>query len=228
MIKILDKNKMINPLVRAYEWLDRDVLLRQYSKVARRWEGSGRNIYKLSSAIGIPSGLLGNLAAAFLSSENLLGSNLILSYPYGIDNAYNLRGLNGQIEETIDSNSRSIDPSFGFLKKNNRLARVPFFLSGVGLLGKVAYDTYNYFANGEVIPSDDFNLASLGLSNIGMASSMYLKDRDPKLLDKQPAWRRSLQSARERMEELSDRVRDWVPQPQPIPVRYETLDNQLD
>ncbi len=101
-------------------------------------------------------------------------------------------------------------------------------------MGKVGYDAYNYFANGEPIPSEDSFLITLGLSNLGMASSMYLKDRDPKLLDKQPAWRKALESARERVGELSDRVKegiqDWIPQPQPIPIpiRYQTLEDYTE
>ncbi|MDP3987347.1 MAG: hypothetical protein Q8P81_03940, partial [Nanoarchaeota archaeon] len=93
-------------------------------------------------------------------------------------------------------------------------------------------DTYNYFANGESIPNEDFGLASLGLSNLGLSFSMYLKDRDPKLLDKQPAWRRKFESAKKKTGELSDRLRDWVPQPQPelapIPIRYATQTKELE
>ena len=229
---------MTNPIAKAYKWLDEDVLLRQYSKVAKKWEDSGRDIYHLSSAIGTSSVCLGIVAVASLGIKLGLSPNSLMSayspslMSASIDFNHNIAGLGGEIEEISDSNSKSIDPFLEIFKKNNRISRVPFFLSGVGLVGKVGYDVYNYFANGESIPGEDFNLVSLGLSNIGIASSMYLKDRDPKLLDKQPAWRRAFQSSREKAGELSDRVKegvqDWIPRPGLVPVRCETQYNNLE
>lgn len=224
---------------RVYEWLDRDVLLRQYSKVAKRWEDKGRNIYTLSSAVGIPSFplrfLAGNLGGIIEPHSVRVVNEILNGFIHASDGYYNLDGLRGRVEESTDSNSKVIDRNI-LSRKLNRITRVPYFLSSVGLLGKVAYDAYNYLANGEPMPNEDFHLASLGLSNIGLASSMYLKDRDPKLLDRQPAWKRALESAKEKAGELSDRVRegvqDWVPRPQPelmpIPFRYETLEEYID
>ena len=42
---------------------------------------------------------------------------------------------------------------------------------------------------------------SLGYTFFGIASSMYVKESNPKMLDKAPAWKRAFNSAREKVAE---------------------------
>ena len=54
----------------------------------------------------------------------------------------------------------------------------------------------------------------LGLGALSQASSIYLKDRDPKLLEKKPFLKRAYES-------LKEKIADYMPQPAPVPVPVE-------
>lgn len=101
-----------------------------------------------------------------------------------------------------------------FYKKILNLFRMPFFLTGVGLLGKGIYDVFDYVktGNNDSLNSAFFDL-SIGYSFLGLSASIYVKDSDTKLLDK-----KSL------LEEVSDWTKDkmnsLVPQPIPEPTSF--------
>lgn len=213
---MLDEIKNSKP-ARAVKALDREVL-RQYSKVAKRWEDKGRDIYHLSSAVGISSliliGITGNRFFDILgiSSENF---KFMYLFPACWDNVDNLHGLRRKRnEELSDSSTKAIYPAERFYTTVNRAIRLPCFLSGIGMVGKTVYDAYNYLLNGEPIAlGEDFILAQTGLGFIGTASSMYLKDRDPKLLQKDPLWKRAYESAKSKYHETKEKIGELVPKP---------------
>ncbi len=211
--------------VKFVKAIDREVL-RQYSKIAKKWEDKGRNIYHLSSAVGLPGIILTGTASTPLNLQEL---ELVVGAFGGLDTGRNLLGLAGMVgDENIDNKIRVRDslPS----TYTNPIVRLPLLVSAVGLLGKVGYDIYNSFFNGEPMPAETADLAELGLGYLGLASSMYLKERDPKLLQKQPFWKTAYEKAKEKVAELGERARDWIPQPvpEPIPIRnYETLEDYV-
>ena len=202
---------MANPIVRAYEWLDKDFLLRQYSKAAKKWEDKGRDRYNLALLFDIPAGIGIILSGA--PPESLLGGLNLGDSAVGM---YNPEPTQGNVVSSYEYGTSMI----------RRFFRVPVFVGGAGL---TMIEGYNFLSGLVGSHNEPVNLDRLshGIGLLSLASSMYLKDRDPKLLDKQPAWRRAL----ERAGELSDRIRDWVPVPQPqpvpIPVRYETLEDYI-
>ena len=197
-------------------WLDEQVL-RQYTKLAKRWEDKGGNIYHLSSALGLPAkALIITGGDNFFGGYAGLGIDFLL---YNWDWAYNFDGLMGHIKEQDTTDSTiSLDPHIEFYKKVNRRVRLPTLLSGIGLVGKSAYDFVNYFANG--VPFDNSSLGSftLGLGLLSIASSQYLKDRNPKLLDKQPVWRNAY-------DWIKNKIGSLTPQHVPLPVPVQTYSN---
>jgi len=230
----------MNSLKRAYTYLDEDVLLRQYSKIAKRWEDSGRNVYHLSSAIGIPSLLVPlciNQVANRLLDVKVLYENYLdpiavslWPIPAATDVSRNIDGCKGLIEETSDPDARTTkDQLIRVESKVSKVARLPMFLAGVSLLGEFGYNIYSYFEHGEPMGAEVMYRLAYGLSELGIASSMYLKDRDPRLLQKTPAWRRAYQSSRVKLKDLAGRIGDWIPQPypEPAPVRYETIEERV-
>ena len=74
-----------------------------------------------------------------------------------------------------------------FYEKYNRTIRLPVFLTGVGFLGKSIYDVANYVMTGEPLTSETAMNATTGFGFLSLASSMYLKDQDPKSLEKNPS-----------------------------------------
>ncbi len=98
-------------------------------------------------------------------------------------------------------------------KKIQRVLRLPLIMAG-GYLG------YRGLTN--TLDGGSLQQLSLGIMgiilNVGLATSMYLKDTNPKLLDKEPAWKRAYNWLSEKAQSLVHR-----PVPVPVPTRYNTL-----
>lgn len=92
--------------------------------------------------------------------------------------------------------------------KGSKVVRTPLFLAGSTLLGKSAYDMGKTFFTGEPLP-DDFNTnVDSGLGFLYLASSMYIRDKDSKLLDKKPL----LNKAKDGLEKVTETL-----SPEPLP-----------
>ena len=196
-------------LLKPAKYLDEQVL-REYTKVAKKWEDGGRNIYHLSSAFGFPSKILivGGVDTLFFPRVGLLIDMAI----YNWDFIYNYVGLKGNlIEEKETNREKCINPEMDFFKQINRTVRLPTLVAGVSLIGKSTYDFYNYFAHGEPIEKDTLGAFTLGMGLVGIASSQYLKDRNPKLLKKDPAWKTISNFVKEKLSVLPP---EPVPSPQ--------------
>ncbi|MBI2106876.1 hypothetical protein HYT57_02725 [Candidatus Woesearchaeota archaeon] len=214
----------------SVKWLDEQAL-RQYTKVAKKWEDKGRNIYVLSSAISFPSIMLLCNIPQFKPTEHytvLFGSGVF----GGLDMGQNIIGLMGLIkDEIVDSDdAQPIGPRL-ISTQTNPIVRLPMLLTGIILLGRSGYDVYNYFANGEPMPNETPFLVQTGLAHIGIASSMYLKARNPKLLQKETLREKTYKLAKAKIEEFKEKAKDWLPQPQPVPIpirNYKKLEDCLD
>jgi|TARA_B100001971_G_C18178183_1_gene531143 hypothetical protein len=61
------------------------------------------------------------------------------------------------------------------------------FISGIGFSGKGVFDLYNYFANNDSSSlGEGLEDLSFGVSLFSNASAWYIRDSNPKLLDKKP------------------------------------------
>src|SRR3989344_6303914 len=114
----------LNSYLAPVKWLDEQTL-RQYSKVAKRWEDGGRNIYVLSSAIRFPSLMLLCNAFYFKTPEY---SNVVSIFGAfgGLDMGQNILGLNGLIkDEVVDSDDVRPIGSRLISMQTNPIVRLP-------------------------------------------------------------------------------------------------------
>ncbi len=110
---------------------------------------------------------------------------LILALP---DYLYSWHGLNYRNSDDVTTDAVALHPVYGRIRTYNALIRLPVFLSGIGLIGKFCYDIINFFATGEAIENESYAMAQLGMSMLSLATSMYIKEVDPKLLQKESAF----------------------------------------
>jgi len=139
----------------------------------------------------------------------------------GPDFNYNFMGLIGRVD-VDDSMIKTIRQEVYVFQKYNRAIRFPVFATGVGLVSKLGVDLFHYVVNGEPIDPSSWSSAEYGIGLLALASSMYIKEIDPKLLDKKPFWKSAYEWIKERIASLS-------PKPVPVPVQtYASLDDSVD
>ena len=78
------------------------------------------------------------------------------------------------------------------------------------LLAKTTLDV-NSIKNKTPLGADSYYALYGGLGHLSLASSMYLKETNPKLLERVPLWKRAYESLKEKIVSLA-------PSPVPIPV----------
>ena len=129
------------------------------------------------------------------------------------DLAYNFNLLTNKRLNYILNNSIVEDKFNYFSKKIQKVTRMPFLYLGL-------HSFYDFMAQ---IP-DNFYGEALSCATIftALASSMYLKDNDPKLLEKQPMWKDALDLAKKGYEKLLPQLA-----PQPIQSNY-SLEDQIE
>jgi len=188
--------KPVKALNTARKILDEEVL-RQYTKLTKKWEDKGRNIFKLTTPIGLASVITAvssiyfTPSSLYLTETNPLIDSVIIStsFIYAPDMALNIIGLAGLYnrEEITSDTVTSKRPFRSFIESVGRFSRLPVLLGGVGFLVKFGIDYGNYVITKEPLDVSEMGLyLTLGTSFLSYASSVYLKDGNPKLLDKEP------------------------------------------
>lgn len=213
----------LETILKPIKYLDEDILLRQYTKLGQRididkgikkyvigeilWE-----IYLFTSVIGLETNI------KLLGKSFNLNSYLILGIN---DKLYNLDGILGRFKEINNSSdSFALDKEKENYKKYNSIVRLPTFLFGVGLLGKFGIDVINSIKNRTPLESTSYYCLFDGIGHLSLASSMYLKETDPKLLDKVPLWKQALEYIQEKVSLIGQ-------QPIPVPtMNYEISKNK--
>ncbi len=165
----------------------REIVIDMDKEVQRFYTRIGRKIpekhlYKLTLPLGV-----------FGGNEGLVGMiNLYnLSYVLGFGGA-TFVGLNVGVDiismdltRNLPEGAASYHNAFvDFLRSINKRVRLPIFLAGTGHIGKFIYDAANYFLNGEPMSDNSFLCLQTGAGLLGLASSIYLKDQDPRLLER--------------------------------------------
>lgn len=205
----------LEKLLGPAKWLDEQVL-RQYTKISKNIPD--KKLYKMCIPLSL-AGTLGAItgASVFFDMKSIYGA--LIGFPSGYvcqaDVSWSRKGLSGRLEEYSDS--MSLDFKHELNKKLVRGVRLPTFLAGTAFLGVLFY---NALTNSDIATKEIVSCAAAGLGNLAFASSMYLKDRDPKLLQKQPFWKKAYDA-------LKDKVKALAPQPAPVPIpipnKYEAL-----
>ncbi len=213
----------LEELLKPVKWIDTQVV-KGYTKVGERFHLlEGKKKYAM--------GLFLDFVNAFSTTgpSHRLGLSLLdwcsyftINFP---DQQYNISGLAGEIKDETTSDVNAINPLEYKLRRHNSIMRFPTLLSGVGLVAKFGYDVYQSIREGTSLDQNSYDYLQWGLGQLSLASSMYLKAMDPKLLNKskQPFWQRVYSS-------LQEKIRSLAPQPAPVPVptSYSGLDTAVN
>ena len=181
------------------KWIDEQVL-RQYTKVTNLWEGKGSR-YTLAHIFNFSS----TLSFAVFSEI----SHVTLISPLALLATDLARNVFEPFERNEGTGEIAQHPVKVLYTSIGNLIRLPSFLFGVSMIGKSTLSLVDYLktkdTNSLMAAAEDF---SLGYSFFGLASSIYVKDFDPKLLDKPPFWKQAMDYIKEKLS----------PQPVPVPI----------
>ncbi len=203
----------LEEFLKPVKYVDEQVL-RQYTKVGKRLKlDEGRRKYTVGMGLWVTHLMICAPIGRELIGAAELPIRMILNIP---DYIYNFEGIMGMIKEETTSENKTIDPIINFYRKHNSVARLPIFTAGIGLIGKCGVDLFNYITKGEPMESDSYNSLIYGIGLLSLASSMYIKEIDPKLLDKQPFYKAAYGWMKEKL----------IPAPQPI-TAYSTLEDKI-
>ena len=175
--------------------------------------------YWLCTAVGVIG-----LSALVQSASKLLSTTEL--YPLHAitlpDTIYNGRGILGNVRDEVSSGSESSisDGITYFLRAYNRIVRTPTFLGGVGFVGAYVIDLLSSAVQGTAMKTESILYLQAGLGLILVSSSMYLKDTDPQLLDKEPGLKRLYGWLKEKAESA---ISQQLPRPILVPI---PVDNQ--
>lgn len=201
----------LESLLKPIKYLDESIILRQYTKLGQKIKiGEGNKKYHIgfclwASYVGLTTTTNINL----FGSGFEIASYLVSGYNDGV---YNIQGVNNQFEDEEDSESMVIDREKNFRTKYNSCVRLPTFLFGVGLIGKFGVDLVNSVKNKTPMNNESYYALLSGIGHLSLASSMYLKETNPKLLEKVPLWKRAYESLKEKISSLAP-----FPIPAPAP-----------
>ncbi len=183
-----------------------DEILRQFSKITKKWEDGGDSKYKLGLGI-----ILVSSPAIFVN--NIMSP--VCYWIYGSELAQNINGIFlGQHRTGIkEQNGKQIisERYIYFAENVNKIFRTPLFLGGSVLFVKGLINLYNgYFNNDSVLLSSGFDDLILGSNLLGTSSSNYIRNSDPKVLDKKSVF-----------EKFGEKLKELLPQPefQPVPIK---------
>ena len=204
--------------VKKYTWdIPDEYILRQYTKLTKKWESTGRSRYTLAHIFnlsGIASIYSAGIAMKYIPKEYKPMSKeqagiLILSL-YGIqatDLGRNIIEPDIKKDISVDGTVAKAGITSGppiltelpivvmnTFKELADLIRMPSLIFGLTLMGKGIFELFDYFktSNPESLSYAMWDL-SYGYGFAGMASSMYVKESNPKLLQKEPSWRQTPQ-----------------------------------
>lgn len=213
---------VFNPII---EYLDKP-LVRFHRRIGNAWEGRGHNIHSLSFTVGLSAlyvygvgGLL-PLVKSFHIPDLAKGLGVFsLMIPFGVPLTEDLENLETKSKDDVhDSGVVAVNLGKHFYRMVDRTLRLPAFLAGTSLVGKVVFDVFRYGWSS----TDDGMYLRTGLGLLGLASSMYLKERDPKYLE----------SGHERIKsminKLATKAGDYIPRPFPSPrPNFQNLESIL-
>jgi len=220
----------LETLINGYKAVDQAVL-KQYTRLGQHIPEE--KLYKVTTRLGYTGNATAVVLNSLLVTEThipfLLDLTVLLSYGVALvgDFYANILGLNGKLPSQQQTDSTpTIDIFAERMMNHNRVFRLPVFAIGATFLGVLGYDVAQDTIYDHFIPAMEYVRDSFGaLSFLSSASSMYLKDQDPKLLDKQPSKVKAF------VKGLYEKVKEKLsPSPTPIPVPvagYSVLEESL-
>jgi len=186
----------LDTILKPFKWVDEQIL-RSYTEFGEKSElDKDRRKYIASTACWIAY-----MFICINPGQKLFGSfdlpvRIALTLP---DYLYSNAGLWGMVHDDsgddIKKNHFLIDVYRGI----NSVVRLPAFLTGTGFVAKYAADFVSLVVSGEPIDPMSDECLRYGVGLLLLASSMYIKEMDPKLLEKDPAWMQALNYVKEKL-----------------------------
>lgn len=187
--------------------LDKTILT-QYRKVRKLWEqNTNHSVYILTIPLNL-SGFFATDLSHYIGSYAPVHVGVVI--PFVLDAMVNFLGLGGYYN-SIDSISSERVMERPPLRRVNRIFRLPMFLLGSGLSSFGIYQLTSGVINSDLLYTNFIGYLTEGLGILGLASSTYLKDADPRLLQAQPS------KLKAKIKELVGRIKDLAPKPLPSP-----------
>ncbi|MDO8643084.1 MAG: hypothetical protein Q7R76_05915 [Candidatus Woesearchaeota archaeon] len=214
----------LESLLAPFKWADEQVL-RQYTKLTLKWEEKGHSRYSLALMAG--SGLflnyglvdnpwreLYNIDSTPSTGDIALRTFFLL---YSVAGGYDLVDSAVEMFSEKQIRAREISDAIALPRRDfgerqlHRLFRLP----GLAFAGECVYEFMTRISHHDINLGDSLMYLGLTLFFVGPASSFYIKDADPKILGRAPAWKRAYDSARETIGKLKERL---TPETQPVPA----------
>ncbi|MEK6760842.1 MAG: hypothetical protein AABX93_02875 [Nanoarchaeota archaeon] len=203
-------------IVKPFKILDEEIS-RPYARLTKKWEDKGHSRYSLSGACDSGAFLslllpgLKDLSWSF-SLENISVKDLLIGGTLGPGIGVSLTGaLTGDYLGIDEKKGIVTNPVIYFYNKIGKAVRMPELVAGISFAGKGAYDIYDYFKNGNPTLNDGINNLIFGTSLISNASAWYIRQSDPKVLDKKSVFEKAY-------EKVKEKIGDLIPNPIPVPV----------
>lgn len=200
----------LESLLKPLEIVD-DQLLRRYTGLTKKWEGRGHSKYSLSLPLNILA--MGSFTSYIDSLQNIFSIGSLYTFPNATNFTQSLFGIVHGNHNGIRSNGDNFSIESPFLYIFNKVSeaiRTPELVAGISFIGKGAVDIYNYFANNEPSLLEGIQNLSIGTSFVSNASATFIRNSDPKILDKDSLLKKTYKGIREKIDSL-------LPSPQPIP-----------
>ena len=198
-----------------------EAILKQYAKISRYWEEKRESRYSLALGCDILfiAGVM--LARKMVSSAvpaehvpNIYAqiTSLAMIAIQGNNFCHTLSNLMNPPDYGLD-----VEDKHNYVTtKINRLTRLPMFigLTGLSIYAGITYEGSNW---------RDYVFCGVGaISFLSIASSMYIKDADSEILDKEPSLVKAFSWLKEKYHGAKEKVEKYLPRPasQPVPVQY--------
>ncbi len=213
----------LETLVNGYKAVDQAVL-KQYTRLGQHIPEE--KLYKVTTGLNL-IGLVTSLGLTLTYESIAKIPPLLLSGWFNaVDFWLNVSAREGKLpsQQATDS-TVSIDHFTQDFLSATRRARLPCFALGLGFLGMLCYDGIQDVVYDNFVSGMEYVRDSLGaISFLSFASSMYLKDQDPKLLQKKPSRVKAF------VKGLYERAKEKLsPAPVPVPVAgYTVLEEAVD
>jgi hypothetical protein len=170
-------------LLKPIIWLDQNVL-KQYTKLGQKINiNEGKKKYQIGLSLWAAyAGLTVPTTLKLFNDAFCISSNLLFSC---IDGFYNVLGMAGNFKDEEHSESTAVNSGKHFFSEYNTCVRIPTFVFGVGLIGKFGIDLINNIKNKTPFSYESYSALLSGIGHLSLASSIYLKETNPKLLEKE-------------------------------------------
>lgn len=213
----------LESLLMPIKWADEQVL-RQYTKLAQNGEKKGISKYVIANGLNGVAKLF-FMSGWVTSSLNSDWVNYGISLASSIENGheffvYNHAAFRAEEKEIFHNVKDSYVEKW---KSIFSAVRFPILATGIYYTGIGISNFYQYFFNGDSssIPTGIEQIL-LGAGLLSWSSAMYIRESDPKLLQKDPLWKKAYNWLKEKAGNLAP-----TPLPNPAPVQYQGLEECL-